>query len=714
MNKYLSLTRVLFKSNTGLSSSGGGIRRKGALLVVLALCMLPLMVPSGVTFYMLYPALAQSGGVRDMLAGMMAAACGALIIFGIMYVISTFYFSDDVAQLITMPIEPETILAAKFTIVCVYQYFVELVIMLPCAVAFGLRIGSAAYFIYAFLMLAALPLIPTVICAALSVVLMAFGKIFRNKDRFRLAAGIVAVIFAVGVNLVIQLQTPGAANSGADTSAMLASSLPAMSRAAMFFPTCFLAADGMLAGTTLLGFAEFVAFLAACAAAVFVFLRLAHRLYLIGVVGLSQSAPAGRRMTAKEAERMSRGGGAAGALISKDMKLLLRTPSYMLNCVLGAVVFPPLMVIIFAFAFRDIDVSSFAGSFVFIAVASGMMCFFGAMNMASATAVSRDGKNYDVSRYIPVPARSQVLAKLIPGLVLSGISLLLMAVPAVFIFRIGPLETFWLAAVSAAATCGANLLGLLIDISFPKLDWEDENAAVKSNLNVGVELILITLLLCALPLPAWLLPGGTNIRCAALLCEWAALGALLAALLFGRGARKYISADYSASGGRAKKSAKLIGDKPRGGQDRAPREEKTRRPDRRRLLIALFCAAAAAAFVIFMVWEFTATASVTLSAGTVKVDSGMESSSFSAADITDVYVKDSMPDAAKINGFNSGAAMRGLFTVEGLGKGHVYTQTAKGPFLYVILRDGGFYIFNFSDTSEMQSLEAELEGAAGK
>ena len=84
------------------------------------------------------------------------------------------------------------------------------------------------------------------ICAALSVVLMAFGKIFRNKDRFRLAAGIVAVIFAVGVNLVIHLQTPGAANSGADTSAMLASSLPAMSRAAMFFPTCFLAADGML------------------------------------------------------------------------------------------------------------------------------------------------------------------------------------------------------------------------------------------------------------------------------------------------------------------------------------------------------------------------------------------------------------------------------------------------------------------------------------
>lgn len=52
--------------------------------------------------------------------------------------------------------------------------------------------------------------------------------------------------------------------------------------------------------------------------------------------------------------------------------------------------------------------------------------------------------------------------------------------------------------------------------------------------------------------------------------------------------------------------------------------------------------------------------------------------------------------------------MRGSFSVEGLGRGHLYTQNAKGPFLYIILKDGSFTVFNFDDSGKTESLYKAL------
>ena len=73
-------------------------------------------------------------------------------------------------------------------------------------------------------------------------------------------------------------------------------------------------------------------------------------------------------------------------------------------------------------------------------------------------------------------------------------------------------------------------------------------------------------------------------------------------------------------------------------------------------------------------------------------------------------MKDTLPHvSSKVVGYASGNQMRGAFQVDGMGRGHLYTQNAKGPFLYIILKDGSFTVFNFDDVKQTDSLYASLK-----
>lgn len=703
MNKFLTLTRVLLKSNSGLSS--GNNKKHKVSLLILVLAFAPMIALSIAAFIGIYGALASSGGVVDMLAAMMTVTSGVMIFFGILYVISTYYFSDDVAQLITMPIPPRDILGAKFIVVCLYQYFIEAIVMLPCVISFGIMHGGVTYWIYSVITLVVMPVIPTVICSLISVILMAFGKMFRNKDRIRIFAGLVSIIFAVGINVCIQSMNGASKSSAAKT---IIDNIPALHRTALAYPVSLLASDAMIGAPSAAGLLKMLVFLLVSAAVLALFLFISDRIYLRGVVGLTESMPSRRRRAGNSGSTISARQSAVRALAMKDWRIMLRTPSYMMNCVLSALVFPPMMVLILGLSLRELDISKYSGTFLFVGIASGIVGFFCIMNMASATAVSREGKNIDVSRYIPVPYATQVRAKIIPGLLMSFTSLVITLVLSAVAFRItfGAIAAIFL--ISVVALVAFNAFGLFVDIMSPKLDWEDENAAVKNNLNVGILLIVMMVLMCALPVPPALLNLGFYGGTAFMLAEYLILAAGALALLFGRGVKAYAGGAALEDIPKDKPSHKKASAQKDGlsSADNAKRKKKT--------LVVVSVVILAAFFGVFLFKEFTAVTEVQINSAKVEVKSSMESASFGTSDINEVYLKDSMPNASKEEGFNSGAAMRGTFTVDGLGKGHVYTQNASGPFLYVTLRSGGFYIFNYNDSGKTRTLYDALKTYAAK
>lgn len=97
-------------------------------------------------------------------------------------------------------------------------------------------------------------------------------------------------------------------------------------------------------------------------------------------------------------------------------------------------------------------------------------------------------------------------------------------------------------------------------------------------------------------------------------------------------------------------------------------------------------------------------ANVTIDKQNITVSAGfLEGCQYKTDDIKDVFMKDTIPPASKIVGTGIGSLRRGSFNVEGLGNGHLYVETDKGPYLYIILKDS-FIIINYKDAEKTKGI----------
>ncbi|MDP4145655.1 MAG: permease [Bacillota bacterium] len=488
MSKFFMLTKVLLK-NGGNPFKSSRNKKSSLNILILIIAFIPIIASSTlglIQSYGIFEKLHLEGAI---LAGSLVSASMAMIIFGILYVISIYYFVDDTVHLLTMPLRPYAILGAKFILVTIFQYFVEAITFLPVLIAFGVKIGTVTYWIYALIVYITLPVIPNVICSLISIVIMAFGKFFRNKDRIKIVSGMLAIAFAIGINLAMKFLSAGSIES-------IANSKDLIDKVTMTFPSCRIAASSLLNNTSSEGLIDLIIFILVSAAAVIIFIIIAEGLYLKGVVGLTQSGSSGKQVSSEEIGRHSVKRPQLISFAINEWKALYRTPAYLLNCVFGSVLFPPLMVTIYVISARGHFIAIPANS-VILGVATVVCIELSSFNMVSATAVSREGKNFFISRFIPVPFKTQVLGKLIPGLFLSYFSLIVLAVMAIIIFKISPIFVLMVLLTSSLGITASNAFALFVDINFPSLEWDDETKAVKQNLNVGIQMI-VTLIIFGL------------------------------------------------------------------------------------------------------------------------------------------------------------------------------------------------------------------------
>ena len=153
-----------------------------------------------------------------------------------------------------------------------------------------------------------------------------------------------------------------------------------------------------------------------------------------------------------------------------------------------------------------------------------------ALNCLASSAITREGKHFDVMRYMPVDLMTQLNSKALVSIIISGTGLIVYILTAFIIFDISPFLTSYSLLLSILAVVFTTYLGIYIDTINPKLVWEDEVNALRGNYhvfyNMGLELI-ITGVLCVIMeflfslgfLPVALLQSLLLII-SALLCLW--------------------------------------------------------------------------------------------------------------------------------------------------------------------------------------------------
>ncbi|MEJ8546839.1 putative ABC transporter permease subunit [Brevibacillus borstelensis] len=500
MNKTWQLTKVLLKNGSGI---WGGRTKDGWKRAVLLLLVCVGLVPMLSAYVMLTSALYDGlklAGQETVLLGLgMAAACLGIFVLGIFYVLSVFFYSQDVEHLLPLPLKPAHIIGAKFLLTLLYEYMTMVILLGPLLITYGVKSDAdALYYLYMLIAFLALPVIPVVLASLVAMLFMRFTNIGKSKDRFRLVGGLAAIAIAIGFQAFVQRGAKTIENAEQLQEMILSDKNLFLSLVTQMFPTSKLGAMALAEAGTLAGMGYLAAFLLVSAAFGAALIFLGDRLYFKGVMGISETAAKRKKASAEEFDRMTGKRSAFVAYAIKEWKMLFRTPAFLLNCVLSSFFLP--LIAFLPLATRSdglaglaeygamLQSETAAGIGVAIAVAAAM--FMTTTGSISVTAISREGQGFFVNRFLPVPASVIILAKVVPGTVLGIFSLLLLEVLAGVLLQAPVSFLLWAFLASVPGILFVNLLGIMIDLNMPKLDWDSEQKAVKQNMNTLIPLVI--------------------------------------------------------------------------------------------------------------------------------------------------------------------------------------------------------------------------------
>lgn len=519
MREFLVLTKVLLKSGLGdiLQKSENKKKTAGrggriALYALLAVCMMPAM---GMIFslaaggYRMMAAIGQEGMIVELIC---YAGALATLVFGLALVMSVFYMSRDIYNLLPLPLSPWQIVGAKFSVTLAYEYLTEVVLLGPAFLGYGVASGAGIlYWLFAVAALLTIPVLPLIYASVLSMLFMRIFRRVANRDFINVVITVLMLVF------VISFSTFSGSMSGYTQESVMemltASDNSLLGVMSGFFPL-FIFLEKAIVNADILQMLLYLLCLLAVAA---VFLFLAQKLYFAGVLSISETSSKRRKISVTMREKLTRSNGVLKSCVQREWRVLFRTPTYFLNCCLITFSWPVFMVLPVVFSLIGSGKDQVSGEQVMtslsgmtaamntvsaaalaLIVTYGITVFITSMNFTSGTAISREGRSFFFMKLIPVPYRTQIQAKVICGLILSLIGTTFYAailfVVFILLFGLPPLSLVFMILITFGINLLINMIQIWVDLVSPKLEWESEQMAVKQNMNTLLEALITVVL----------------------------------------------------------------------------------------------------------------------------------------------------------------------------------------------------------------------------
>ncbi len=413
-----------------------------------------------------------------------------ILLFGLFYVISAFYFSKDVEMLIPLPVRPFQVMMSKFGIILVNEYLTVAFLVLPVLIYFGiLSRAGMLYWFEAALIYLFLPVIPLAFVSLLIIVLMRFVNLGKKKD----ALIVVGSIFLIVLGMSLQFWLNRSSGEVPDSQAVVkffASPDSLLNQIGSRFPPSIWATKALARGFSVSGLLHLLLFAGTSLLLLVGMVAGAEVLFYRGLVGLGES---GRRRSISLADisrQVSSGRHPVRAVLAREWRLMNRTPIFLLNGVLTVVIIPVVILLMATAGSSQSDLTvlikliNSAQILGVVLASAGFMAICGTLNGTSSSTFSREGSQFWISKVIPASAREQVTAKFIHSYIIALLGIAAASAVLLLQFHI---RFALFAAALALALCASFVLtavGMAIDLARPLLDWTNPQKAIKQNLNV--------------------------------------------------------------------------------------------------------------------------------------------------------------------------------------------------------------------------------------
>lgn len=412
--------------------------------------------------------------------------------------INLLYFSKDTDSILTLPLKPYQIILARTNVMIILEFAVNMLIGLVPLIIYGVKLNCGAlYYISVIIGLLLLPILPIIIISLISMVIMSFSKITKNKNKFQLFTTLIMLVLVIAFSVAITR-----IDSETMTDEQMAQTLTSAGgfteMLKTYFPTFGFLVNSIHSNNILTILFETIKTIAVTFLGIVIYLLCAQKLYFKGLIGSLYSGEKTKKGKVKIKTKSRRLG---TTYVLKELKILIRNPVYLVQCVLPALIFPVLIVALI-FILSDEELKGITNSLTLMLnfnkplILMGLvaiMQFFAMFIYVSITAISREGKNATFIKYIPVPLYKQYMYKIIPNILMNIFSILIVLGVARYLLPIQITDLIIVFAVSILMNISLSMLCLIMDLKRPKLQWNTEYAVVKQNMNLVFPMIFGTI-----------------------------------------------------------------------------------------------------------------------------------------------------------------------------------------------------------------------------
>lgn len=484
MNRLRVVTKYFMKNALG-EMFGNNKMKTIFLSLIMIFSIIVISIPFALIIASGYESFHAAGQEGMLLALMVSAGAGICFLLGTYTIMNVFYFSDDIEVLLPMPIKSSELIIGKFLAVLLNMYMYTSILILPL-IAYGIvSKASIIYYLYLVLVLIITPVFPMVLASIICMILMRFTKLSKHKDGFRMFIGCISLIFVILFNY-LNSALNGNMTHGQTLLKFSEGHNSMMDTMTGIFIINKFSSYALLYNNKTSGLLYIILTLVTSMAIFAAYSYIGGKLYLKGIIGISESYSTRENILENgKADKIIKINSPLKALVVKDIKIMFRTPTYFINCVAMIFYMPAILGVSMISNGGLANIKNMLNSTNrlngFVIVGAFVLAAMSIMTGGAASiALSREGRDIIVSKYIPISYKTHLHSKIISSLCINGMAVVITAIVLILI-GINKLLFILGLLVSIGAILLISLIGLFLDFSFPKLTWETEKAIFQKN-----------------------------------------------------------------------------------------------------------------------------------------------------------------------------------------------------------------------------------------
>lgn len=406
---------------------------------------------------------------------------------------SLLYSSQDYDFLSSLPIKRSTIVGSKLAVIYIFEFFTTILILLVAFLLYGIQ--NPFFFFLVLPLFITIPLFPILLASLLAF----FIAFIENKISFALSwmktlFSTLLVLFIVGISFFISF-------SSANTEDMALLENSNIQIIMMLYPLLYLIRYGFLE-------MNFLYLL------LYIFIGIVFFLLTFLLVSKSYHNFQSKRKISihyakKEKAMKVKSSSQLKTFLKKDFKTFFSSSTILISAIMGPITSVGL-VFLFSYMLKEI-ISEYE---MFLFLFPLLICFMNSLAPYTAFALSLEGKYFWILKTSPVNTKKYFASKIIVNELFVGIGSLISSVFAIFFLSITNVY-FLLILLIFPQIFGfiSSVVGLIMNLCFPHIEWTDERMAIKNSGSVFFTMFIDSTLCIILSVPCFLLYTLVNALC---------------------------------------------------------------------------------------------------------------------------------------------------------------------------------------------------------